>query len=246
MSTTVRTSDGTSLVVHVSGDADRQAVVQLSGGPGYVNYLADVAWQDPAFVLSPETRGVGGSGGGPHDVRRALADLEDIRESLHLDSWVVLGHSWGADLGLAYTLTWPTSVEALVYACGTGVQNDRDWSRAYHDRQDDDISPAGDPFPYDYSADVHASLLASWRRWIKRPTLWREITCCDVPVDFVLGGADIRPSWPVEQMASAMSNARLTTVDGAHHDLWAAGGDVWRDAVQRRCLSRPRSTTGMS
>jgi proline iminopeptidase len=69
--------------LHVSCTGEGLNVVVLSGGPGCVHYLADeeIAL---AGVRSwfPHPRGVGRSGGGPHDMARAVADLEDIRQAL--------------------------------------------------------------------------------------------------------------------------------------------------------------------
>jgi proline iminopeptidase len=124
----VAMKDGALLHVHLQGDPTEPAVVQLSGGPGYVAYVADTDWCRPAFVITPEARGVRDSAGSSSDLAQTIADLEDVRVHLELDSWAVVGHSWGADRGLAYTLAHPERVRVLVHACGTGLQNDRDWS----------------------------------------------------------------------------------------------------------------------
>ncbi len=228
--------DGVVLRVHLQGDPAGPAVVQLSGGPGYVAYLADTEWCRPAFVITPEARGVGGSAGNAHDLAQAIADLEDVRNHLALDTWAVVGHSWGADLGLFYALAHPERVRVLVHVCGRGVQNDRDWSAAYHAAKDNDVSPAGDPFPYPYSTEVHAALLRSWRQWIKRPQLWREIAGCSARVIVVVAGDDIRPSWPNAQLAEALPCAEFVVVPDAHHDFWAAPGQAWCEQVQRRAV----------
>jgi proline iminopeptidase len=114
---TVSASDGVPL--HVRWTGEGMDVVVLSGGPGYVHYLAreDLA---PAGARSsfPDPRGVGRSGGGPHDMARAVADLEDIRQALGLDRWVVLGHSWGADLAVRYALGHAGRVAAVVAVAG--------------------------------------------------------------------------------------------------------------------------------
>lgn len=34
-------------------------------------------------------------------------DLEALRESLSIESWVILGGSWGVTLGLAYSIAHP-------------------------------------------------------------------------------------------------------------------------------------------
>ena len=55
-------------------------------------------------------RGAGRSGGGPHDMAQAVADLETVRRALGIDAWLVLGHSWGSDLAVRYALEHPALV----------------------------------------------------------------------------------------------------------------------------------------
>ncbi|MGH3097121.1 MAG: alpha/beta fold hydrolase [Streptosporangiales bacterium] len=111
------------------------------------------------------TSDVGGSEGGPHDLGRALADLEELRHHAGLDRWVVLGHSFGADLALAYAVEYSHAVRAVIAACGTGVQNDRDWKAAYDALSETESQP-----DILFVRAVHRSLIESWRRWIKQPT----------------------------------------------------------------------------
>jgi proline iminopeptidase len=41
-----------------------------------------------------------------------------------------------------------------------------------------------------------------------------------VPALFVYGEKDIRPSWPVEQVANLIPNARFEMIEGAEHVIW--------------------------
>lgn len=43
-----------------------------------------------------------------------VKDIETIREMLKIDKWVVFGGSWGSTLALAYAITHPEKVKALV------------------------------------------------------------------------------------------------------------------------------------
>jgi proline iminopeptidase len=110
---TVRTDDATSLHVGVVGDGPD--VLVLSGGPGCVNYLEnDALAPSGARAWFPEPRGVGRSGGDPHDLAQAVADLETIRNEVGADSWTVVGHSFGSDLAVRYALDHPERVRAVV------------------------------------------------------------------------------------------------------------------------------------
>lgn len=102
-STMVTADDGVDL--HIACLGSGHDVVVLSGGPGCVHYLADEAlFPAGCRWWFPDPRGVGSSGGGPHDMARAIDDLECIRRSVGIESWHVLGHSWGSDLGVRYAL----------------------------------------------------------------------------------------------------------------------------------------------
>lgn len=48
-----------------------------------------------------------------------LADIELLRQSLHVERWTILGLSWGTTLGLAYAETHPDRIRALVLALVT-------------------------------------------------------------------------------------------------------------------------------
>ncbi|MFC8047424.1 AI-2E family transporter [Nocardia sp. NPDC057353] len=104
----------------------------LSGGPGCVHYLADRR-QTPRGMRTwcPEPRGVGRSGGGPHNLRQAVADLEAVRRAAGIEGWVVAGHSWGSDLAVRYALDHPERVRAVVGIAGHGLHKDRYWKQAY-------------------------------------------------------------------------------------------------------------------
>ena len=98
--------DGVALHVAVTGAGPD--VVVLTGGPGCVQYLEKDDLSPPGHrAWYPEPRGVGRSGGGPHTMERAIADLEAMREEVGVSTWTVVGHSWGSDLGLRYAVEHP-------------------------------------------------------------------------------------------------------------------------------------------
>jgi proline iminopeptidase len=113
-----------------------QDMVLLHGGPGMWDYLEPVAsaLSDIAASVRYDQRGCGQSSGAPpYDMATAVADLDAIRRAWNVDKWVVLGHSWGATLALAYALNYPERVQALVYVAGTGL--DPAWHEEYRARR---------------------------------------------------------------------------------------------------------------
>jgi proline iminopeptidase len=78
---------------------------------------------------------------------------------------------------------------------------------------------------------VHASLGASFTEWIHRPDLWRSLADCQVPMRFLAAGDDIRPSWPLRQLAALVPHGTFTTVPGVPHDFWLTHPHAWTTAV---------------
>ncbi|MEU8211741.1 alpha/beta hydrolase [Micromonospora sp. NPDC049044] len=98
--------------MHVGVNCRGPDVVVLTAGPGCVQYLerGEISPLDHR-AWYPEPRGVGRSGGGPHSMEEAIADLEGVREAVGVDSWIVVGHSWGCDLGVRHTVERPEAVK---------------------------------------------------------------------------------------------------------------------------------------
>ncbi len=211
-------------------EGDGPALLLLNGGPGCDDYLQPVAdlLSGAARVLRVEVRGCGrASRPGPYDLATTLADLEAVRAKLGVERWVVGGHSWGADLALAYALHHPGRALGLLHLCGTGVQNDRDWSAAYHRGNDAGLDQTPEP-PPPYNPQVNEEALASWRRFIKTPDLLRRLAGLPVPA-LVLGGeTDIRPDWPLRQLAALLPHARFVSLAGAAHVPWLTHADALR------------------
>lgn len=219
--------DGTLLQVQTTGSGP--PLLLLSGGPGCVNYLRPVADLLPHWTCYlPDPRGVGQSGGEPHRLLGELADLESLRRQLGLKRWTVLGHSWGADLGLAYALEYPGQLAQLVCFAGTGVQHDRDWSAAYQAGQHLETH-----FEVECSEAVWEALRGDWRRYIKQPELWARLARLGVPVTFLHMEKDIRPNWFVCQLAELLPYGRYLELPGASHYAWLTHGPELQHALLR-------------
>jgi proline iminopeptidase len=108
------------LYYELCGNPKGKPVVFLHGGPGgglipdYRRYFDPAAYRIVLF----DQRGSGRST--PHaslednTTWHLVADIENLREHLEIESWVVFGGSWGSTLALAYAQTHPQRVRALV------------------------------------------------------------------------------------------------------------------------------------
>ncbi len=204
----------------------------LSGGPGCVHYLeSDHLAPTGARSWFPEPRGVGRSGGGPHTIAQALIDLEDVRRTAGIDEWTVLGHSWGSDLAVFYALDFPSSVTRVVGVAGHGMHKDRTWSQVYEEGKltEPVIDIAMD-------GDVWRSLQESFLERIHHPNLLRALADTQVPMTFLSAANDIRPSWPLQQLAQLVPGGTFDVIDDVPHDLWSTHPEVWTAVVSAACL----------
>ena len=97
------------------------AIIVLHGGPDFDHsYLLPELdrLSDSYRLIYYDQRGRGRSADGvkPEDVTLAsdIADIEKVRQYYHLDSVVLLGHSWGTVLALEYALRYPVRVSHLI------------------------------------------------------------------------------------------------------------------------------------
>jgi proline iminopeptidase len=202
-------------------------VVLCNGGPGCCDYLAPVAamLEDTAQVIRFEARGCGRSDPlPPYTVEICLADLEAVRQHYDIERWIVSGHSAGADLALAYALAYPDRVLGLICISGGRIHNDREWHRIYSERRDQELEILPD-FDYPPNLEVNAQVNRSWKAYIQRPSLLNEIAHLDRTALFLYGEQDIRPSWPIEQVAQLLPNASFQMIMGADHHIWVTHPD---------------------
>ncbi|MBC9723502.1 alpha/beta fold hydrolase [Streptomyces sp. TRM68367] len=161
---TVPADDGVRLWASRSGRGG-QPLVLCHGGPGLWDMFDDVAGLvgDLATVIRWDQRGCGRSErcAGPWTSERFVADLDAVRRHFGLERTALLGHSWGAQLALSYTLAHPERVSALIYVAGTGIGPEADWHGAYEANLRDRLGE--DP-----------GRLARWRELTDRPQLSDE------------------------------------------------------------------------
>jgi proline iminopeptidase len=103
-----------------SGNPQGKPVIFLHGGPGggiapvYRQYFDPQQWRIVIF----DQRGCGQST--PYAELREnttwdlVQDIEQLRQKLQIDKWVVFGGSWGSTLALAYAQTHPERCKGLI------------------------------------------------------------------------------------------------------------------------------------
>ena len=116
----LKVSDLHEIHVEECGNPDGKPVLMVHGGPGAGCGPNMRRYHDPdAYrIILFDQRGCGRST--PHAELREnttwdlVADMEAIRAHLGIDTWQLLGGSWGSCLALAYAETHPERVTELV------------------------------------------------------------------------------------------------------------------------------------
>ncbi|HYI67340.1 MAG TPA: alpha/beta fold hydrolase [Candidatus Limnocylindrales bacterium] len=199
----------------------RPALVLLPGGPGLENYLKPLAdlLAPHTEVLLPDPPSVGARQPDPATIVAMTTELDRLRADSGLARWLVAGHSFGADLALAYAMEHPDRTAGLLSICGTGVQDDRQWHAAYEagraeGRDPDHLDGIG------FDADRHQLDLAAWRAYIKQPGLLARIGRLTTPLWAIYGSEDVRPRWPMDQIVALVPQGRMEVIHGAGHWPW--------------------------
>ncbi|TGE15797.1 alpha/beta fold hydrolase [Hymenobacter elongatus] len=117
--TSLLTSDSVRLYVQLAGHGT--PCVYVHGGPGAGSYsfekLGGNQLEDQLRMIYYDQRGSGRSASSPrnrYSMQRMVQDLEELRQQLGLESWVVLAHSFGGAIATAYAVQYPQRVRALV------------------------------------------------------------------------------------------------------------------------------------
>lgn len=114
--------NGRKLYIETYGSIDRPAIAFLHGGPGTScveqREMAQILGEK-YFVVSFDQFGVFRSDvpdeGERFGMREHIDLLEELREVLALNSWSLLGHSYGGMLVCYYAYHYPHSVDAVMY-----------------------------------------------------------------------------------------------------------------------------------
>lgn len=213
-------------------------LLMFNGGPGCDDYLGPAAAliDDLCQVIRFEPRGCGRSDwDGHYTLDTLLADAEAVRQAYDARACIVAGHSFGANAALAYALRYPRRVMGLIGIAGGSLVNDRTWSEAYQrGRQAVGEDHGGAVFTADGQVNPEGN--RSWREYIQRPTLFREVAVLSIPATFINAAADIRPHWPTRQLAALLPHGHYVEIPGAAHYIWLT------HAPQLRCELRQAIT----
>lgn len=117
--------DGQQIYYEQVGNPEGKPMVILHGGPGAGCSVGTRRNGDPAVYrkILLDQRGCGRSRphAADHDTSlkhnttaHLIGDLEQLREHLGVEQWLVFGGSWGSSLGLAYAEQHPDRVSELV------------------------------------------------------------------------------------------------------------------------------------
>jgi len=113
-------SDEHTLYVEQSGNPNGIPVLFIHGGPGAGCGTSDRCFFDPECyrIILFDQRGSGRST--PHaslrdnNTQALVADIEQIREALSIERWLLFGGSWGSTLSVIYAQTYPQRVLAMI------------------------------------------------------------------------------------------------------------------------------------
>lgn len=219
-------------------------LILANGGPGSCDYLAPIAKMvnDITHVIRFEQSGCGRSDpASSYTVQGCLNELETIRQAYGVEKWLVGGHSWGADLALAYALHFPQRTLGVICMAGGRLNNDREWHKAYRAGRDAGLEQMPH-FDYPANMTVNAQVNADWKQFIQSPTLLKEIAQLSMPALFIYGENDIRPSWPVQQVACLMGDGRFHHIPNASHYIWLTHATTLKHQLRQFIISILRDT----
>lgn len=235
--------DGNLVYWEVCGNPAGKPAVMFHGGPGsgcvpyWRRYFDPAAYRLVLF----DQRGCGRST--PHasdpavdlasnTTQHLIADIERLREQLRIESWLVVGGSWGSTLGLAYAERYPERTsEMVLFSVATTTKREvrwvtRDVGRYFPEpwarfrdgvsasERDGDLVAAYYRLLHDPDPAVRAKAAGDWCRWED---------------SHVAARSDHRPDPRYDEPHFRMGFARLVT-HYWHHAAFLEDGALIRDA----------------
>ncbi len=116
--------------LHLSIKGEGIPCLFIHGGPGQGSYywekLAGEVGEKHFKMIYLDQRGCGQSTSpedGNYGIERVIKDFEEIRESLGIDHWLIMGHSFGGILQTYYASLHPESIKGiLMFNCTLDMQ----------------------------------------------------------------------------------------------------------------------------
>lgn len=108
---------GTPLLIINGGpgldSAGFEAVAKTIAAQGYQTILFDQRGTGKSKLASIDAESI--------QLALMVQDIEQLRQQLHIDKWVVLGHSFGGMLGAAYAAKYPQHISKLIFSSSGGL-----------------------------------------------------------------------------------------------------------------------------
>lgn len=122
----VKLRDGKRIYVEIYSKGHKSTLLMLHGGPGEgcfdFQYQA-IKLSEYFNVVIFDQRGVLRSDKIKADedfgLEHLVDDCENLKNILDINSWSVLGHSFGGELTLLYEIKYPSSVDKVIFECPT-------------------------------------------------------------------------------------------------------------------------------
>lgn len=235
--------DGNSVYWETCGAPDGKPAVVLHGGPGsgcapvYRRFFNPAGYRVVLFDQRGSGRSIPHASEPTTDLaanttQHLIADIEQLREHLGVERWLVFGNSWGTTLGVAYAVQHPDRVtEMVLVAVGMTRRSEIDW--LYHG--------VGRYFPEAWErfrAGVpeparDGDLVAAYYELLHHPDdAVREQAArdwCTWEDALMATTADAQPNPRYDDARFRMAFARIVT-HYFHHGAWLEEGALLRDA----------------
>lgn len=234
--------DGNQVYWEVSGNPAGKPAVILHGGPGGAPSANWRRYHDPEAyrIVLFHQRGCGRSTPdaglletdlSANTTQHLIADMELLREHLSIDTWQLLGVSWGSTLSLAYAQQYRERVsELILFAITAGRREEIAWI----------TRDVGRIFPQEWERfrdavpvqDRDGNLAAAYAKLLADPQTCEKAArdWCDWEDTHVSLDPQYRPSPLFKDPAFRMTFARLVTHYWANDCFLPNEGDLVRRA----------------
>ncbi|MBC7879916.1 MAG: alpha/beta hydrolase [Anaerolineae bacterium] len=196
--------------------------------------------KDNSRCIAPDLRGFGESQptAGQYAMADYADDLEGMIQALGLTRYILIGHSMGGKIALAFAVRQPTGLQSLVLIAPSPPtpepmsETERSRLLSTHGERTSAeetahkiaVRPLSSSQFNQVIDDNLRSSEAAWRAWLKhgsREDLSSSVAKINVPTLVIIGGADpvLSPHLIEQQVVNQIVGAHLEIVSGAGHLL---------------------------